>query len=266
VPPTGAPGTGFGFLALDQSINSVSFKIDITSFTSTEQLAHIHKDPPGLSGPIIVNLPLGLNISGSVAFPVAQNPSLLSGGTYTNFHTVNNGGGEIRGQITIPALNGVSSCDANSATPCPCGNPPAGPGQGCDNSAATGGAILTGRGNSSLAQDRLVFTTTGEKPTATTILLQGLSLTPPVAFGQGLRCVSGNLKRLYTKSAANGSIIAPAPVDVRVAARSMALGDPIAPNSARSYMAYYRDPTVLGGCSTAATFNGTQAVTVQWLP
>jgi hypothetical protein len=265
-PPTGAPGTGFGFLALDQSINSVSFKIDITSFTSAEQLAHIHKGAVGIAGPIIVSLPLGTNISGSVAFPAAQVPALLAGGDYTNFHTANFGAGELRGQVIIPAVVGTSSCDANTATPCPCGNPPAGPGQGCDNSSATGGAILTARGNPSLGTDRLVFTTTGEKPTATTILLQGLTIAPPVPFGQGLRCVNGNLKRLYTKSAANGSIIAPAPIDIRVSARSAALGDPIPANASRSYMAYYRDPTVLGGCSSASTFNGTQAVTVTWTP
>jgi hypothetical protein len=50
---------------------------------------------------------------------------------------------------------------------CPCANPPSGSGRGCDNSAATGGAMLAASGVAYLSMDRLVFTTSGETPTAT---------------------------------------------------------------------------------------------------
>jgi len=52
-----------------------------------------------------------------------------------------------------------------------------------------------------------VFTTTGEKPTATSVLLQGTSSPAAgVVYGQGVRCVGGTLKRLFTKTASGGSI------------------------------------------------------------
>jgi hypothetical protein len=83
-----------------------------------------------------------------------------------------------------PGVGGVSSC--------PCSNPPSGPGRGCNNSSATGGAILSASGGTSLAFDDLVFTTSGEKPSALSIVLQGdLLIAPGAVYGQGVRCVGG---------------------------------------------------------------------------
>jgi probable HAF family extracellular repeat protein len=150
---------------------------------------------------------------------------------------------------------------------CPCANPPGASGRGCENSSHSGGAQLAATGVASLAADTLVFTTTREKPTALTILLQGPGITATgVAFGQGVRCVSGGLKRLYVKTASAGSITAPGPGDLSVHARSAAAGDPIAPGTDRHYFAFYRDPIVLGGCPATSTFNATQAGSVGWAP
>ncbi len=160
-------------------------------------------------------------------------------------------------------------CDAGvgSVIPCPCSNPPSTTGRGCENSAATGGASITANGTPSLAADTLVFSTAGEKPTATSIVLQGnVFNVTGVVFGQGLRCVGGSLKRLYTKAASGGSITAPAGADPSVSARSAAAGDPISATQHRYYMVYYRDPIVLGGCPATSTFNGTNALDVQWAP
>jgi hypothetical protein len=55
-----------------------------------------------------------------------------------------------------------------------------------------------------------VFTTTGEKLTATSILLQGTTVAASgVVYGQGVRCLGGTLKRLFVKTAFDGSILAP---------------------------------------------------------
>jgi Tol biopolymer transport system component len=164
-----------------------------------------------------------------------------------------------------------SLCDAGSGgvLPCPCANPPAGPGQGCDNSAATGGAILSASGPAYLAQDQLAFRAIGETPTATSILLQGdAQLAGGSVFGQGLRCVGGSLKRLYVRGAVAGSLSVPDPAlgDPSVSSRSAALGDPIQAGQSRWYLMYYRDPTVLGGCSALSTFNSTQTGEVRWSP
>ena len=71
---------------------------------------------------------------------------------------------------------------------------------------------------------------------------------------------------MYTKTAAGGSITAPdfGAGDPTVSARSATLGNPISPGESRYYLAYYRDPTVLGGCPSASTFNATQTGRVDW--
>jgi len=165
----------------------------------------------------------------------------------------------------------TSLCDPGVAgvIACPCSNQPAGSGQGCDNSAATGGAILSASGIAYLSIDSLVFTTSGEKPTATSIVLQGTNSPPTgVVYGQGVRCVGGTLKRLFTKTAVGGSITAPdfGVGDPTVSARSAAKGDVIQPGQSRWYLVYYRDPIVLGGCPASATFNATQTGQVTWWP
>jgi Tol biopolymer transport system component len=150
---------------------------------------------------------------------------------------------------------------------CPCSNPPASAPRGCDNSSASGGAQLASSGTSSLAADTLVFTTNGELANATSILLEGsLESVGGVVFGQGVRCAGGRLLRLYVKTAAGGSITAPAPGDPGISARSAALGDALGPLSIRWYAVYYGDPTVLGGCPAANTFNITQTQRLTWIP
>ncbi|MBK7641438.1 MAG: hypothetical protein IPJ19_00065 [Planctomycetes bacterium] len=150
---------------------------------------------------------------------------------------------------------------------CPCANPPTGSGRGCNNSAGTGGASIVAAGSNALATPTLVLTTAGEKPTATTILLQGNGVNPAgLNFGQGVRCATGLLKRLYTRAAVGGSISVPnfGGGDPSIPVRSAALGDPILAGQTRWYVAYYRDPIVLGGCSTSATYNSTNSASVLW--
>jgi hypothetical protein len=162
--------------------------------------------------------------------------------------------------LCIPGVGGVIAC--------PCGNPqvPAGSTSGCNNSAATGGAILSSSGIASLSTDTLQFTSTGEKPTASSILLQGT--TPPLAtgvkFGQGVRCIASNIMRLYVHPAVAGDVIFPQGTDAPIHVQSAVKGDSIAAGSSRLYAVYYRDPTVLGGCQAADTFNSSQTQSVMW--
>jgi hypothetical protein len=150
---------------------------------------------------------------------------------------------------------------------CPCGNPPSGPFRGCNNSSSTGGAQLTSNGRARLSADTLVFTTNGERPTALSVVLQGTSLAATgIIYGQGVRCVGGTLRRLYTKAASGGSITAPSGGDPSVSSRSAALGNPIGPGQDRLYLVYYRDPIVLGGCPAPSTFNATQTQEATWTP
>jgi Tol biopolymer transport system component len=161
----------------------------------------------------------------------------------------------------------ICSPGVDNLIACPCSNAPSGPGRGCDNSSATGGAILQASGVAYVSMDSVVFTTSSEKPTATSIVMQGTAhVANGLVFGQGVRCVGGTLKRLYTKSAVLGGITAPdfAAGDLAVSARSAALGDFIQAGESRWYLVYYRDPIVLYGCPASSTFNATQTGRVSW--
>jgi Tol biopolymer transport system component len=165
----------------------------------------------------------------------------------------------------------TSLCDpgAGGVVACPCSNPPAGSARGCDNSSATGGASLAASGVAYLAQDTLVFTTSGEKPTALSVVLQGPAVIPAgTHYGQGVRCVAGALKRLYTRAAILGGVSLPDTVagDSPVSVTSAAKGDVIQPGESRWYLVYYRDPNVLGGCPASSTFNATQSGRIAWSP
>jgi Tol biopolymer transport system component len=157
----------------------------------------------------------------------------------------------------------------SGAMRCPCSNPPAGPERGCDNSAATGGASLSARGGDFLSSDSLVFTTSNESPGASSLLLQGSrSLRVGAAFGHGVRCVAGSLRRLYTGSATGGSITAPrfGLGEPAVHDRSAALGDPISAGSTRWYAVLYRDPGDVGSCRGSSRYNSTQVIEATWSP
>jgi hypothetical protein len=165
-----------------------------------------------------------------------------------------------------PRQPGIDTCFAGTGDrlPCPCGNPGL-LGRGCENSSGTGGAQLSSHGSASLQADTLSFTMVGGKPTGTSVLTQGsVDLTTGIAFGQGLRCASGVVKRMYVKSASGGSIHAPGPTDLSVSARSAAAGDTLSVGSARWYSVFYRDPIVLGNCPATSTFNVTQTQLVYW--
>ncbi|MBK7641435.1 MAG: hypothetical protein IPJ19_00050 [Planctomycetes bacterium] len=147
---------------------------------------------------------------------------------------------------------------------CPCGNNGTS-GRGCQNSASTGGAILAGTGTASLANDTLVLNSTGELPTALSILLQGSTAVAPIAFGDGLRCAGGTLKRLYVRNATGGAISLPQAGDPSISARSAALGDALTNGATRYYQTYYRDPQ-LGFCPTPQgnSWNISSGVFVVW--
>ena len=218
--------------------------------------------------------PGGVESNGASTYPV------ISGdGRYVAFDSVatnlvigdTNGIEDVFVHDLLGGTNFTSLCHPGLAgvQPCPCSNPPSGAGRGCNNSASTGGAILSASGGTFLTSDSLVFATSGEKPTATSVVLQGTTLAATgIVYGQGLRCLGGNLNRLYTKSAVAGSITAPnfGAGDATVSSRSASKGDVIQPGQSRWYLVFYRDPVVLGGCAASKTFNATQTGVVAWSP
>ncbi len=206
-------------------------------------------------------------VAALTAFDDGGGPALYAGGFFSSAGGVGASNIAEWGNPPGCGMPASSICDPSvgSVIACPCANAPANAGIGCNNSANTGGAQLMATGIARLSYDTVLFATNGEKPTATSIVFQGdTDSGTGIVFGQGVRCVGGSLKRLYVKNAAAGSIVAPQGTEPHVHAQSVALGDTIAPGTHRYYGVYYRDPTVLGGCPAASTFNITQQLDVLW--
>jgi len=266
---------------------SLSFVMDMTPdgrfvSWSTKASNLVLGDTNGVEDVFVRDRLLGTTERRSVGTSGAQGDSPSVGGTLSDdgrrcaFHSLatNLVGGDTNAVMdaflrdTDPsAFTGTCDPGAGGVIACPCANAPPGPGRGCDNSASTGGASLSASGAAYLSLDSLVFQTSGEKPTATSVLLQGTtSLSSGAVYGQGVRCLGGALKRLFTKTASGGSITAPefGFGDPTVSSRSAAKGDAIQAGESRWYLVFYRDPIVLGGCSATSTFNATQTGRVIW--
>jgi hypothetical protein len=163
---------------------------------------------------------------------------------------------------------GTPFCTGDGSDPqvtnlCPCFNLGT-TGRGCDNSAGTGGALLSATGTTS--PDTVVLTSSGELNTSTSVFLQGtVDNVSGVSFGDGVRCVGGSLKRLSTKNAAGGTVTFPDGGDPSITTQSAALGDPIAPGSTRYYQVYYRDPNLAFCASpTGDSFNVSNGQIIVW--
>jgi hypothetical protein len=141
---------------------------------------------------------------------------------------------------------------------CPCST--AGEfGHGCQNSANTGGALMSSSG--SLSPDALNFSIAGELHHSLTILLQGDTPTNWIwPFGDGLRCIGGHLLRMFVTNAVNGVASLPGPTDLSITARAAMMGQPIPPGSIRLYQAYYRDSA--SACNTG--FNVSNGARIVW--
>jgi subtilase family serine protease len=166
-------------------------------------------------------------------------------------------GGSCGQGIAFCAADGI---DPSVTTTCPCSNAGAS-GHGCENSSATGGAILSASGTTN--PDTIVMTSSGEKPTAFSVLLQGgSSVGGGVLYGDGVRCIGGPFKRLYSRNAVAGTFTAPSGSDPSITARSAALGDVIPPGATRYYQVAYRDP--VSGFCPSGTFNVSSGWIVIW--
>jgi hypothetical protein len=154
---------------------------------------------------------------------------------------------------------GVGYCHGDgSGTPCPCGNDsPVGADAGCLNSLGSGGA-LGASGSPSISADTLVLMGSS-MPDSSALYFQGTARTAAGAgavFGDGLRCASGTIVRLGTKTNVGGASSYPAAGDPPISVRgSDAAGD------VRTYQVWYRNAAAF---CTADTFNLTNGWEAVW--
>ena len=130
VPPVNTPGTGLATVILDPTAQTIQVNVTFSGLTSNDVAAHIHCCAPlgtnagvATTVPAFLGFPLGVT-SGSYSSavfdltqPTIYNPAFVTmqgglpaaeaaliagiqtGMTYLNIHTMNNPGGEIRGQL-----------------------------------------------------------------------------------------------------------------------------------------------------------------------
>jgi hypothetical protein len=175
----------------------------------------------------------------------------------------------VRAGCTVSPMTQFCLPGSGGIIPCPCSNPPAGGGLGCNNFSAgpADSGTMNATGISSLGADSVVLAATGENNTSLTVFWQGRDPVHPtgLAHGAGVRCVTATLKRLYIGNASAGAISRPGMGDASVSARATAVGDPISAGQNRHYFTIYRDPNAAGPCgNTASTVNLTNAGTINW--
>jgi hypothetical protein len=109
VPPVDAPSTATGNATLTlEEDGTLTGEVTYQNLTGVPFAAHIHAAPAGQAGGIVFPLtlpsPAGTSGTVTVATPALsdeQKQALFGGGMYLNFHTPDNQGGELRGQITV---------------------------------------------------------------------------------------------------------------------------------------------------------------------
>jgi hypothetical protein len=151
-----------------------------------------------------------------------------------------------------------------SGTACPCANFGA-PGRGCGNINNPLGGLLWANGYASISNDTVHFTVSGltSPNQALTILVQGTGMINNGAgaqFGDGLKCLNGQMKRLYKRNLLCGNreygYSVPGDLQVSVAGN---LGGP----GPMNYQVWYRNG---GNFCTASTLNFTNAYRIVWIP
>jgi hypothetical protein len=160
--------------------------------------------------------------------------------------------------------NGIpDQCELNGGTPfcfgssgCPCGNNSS-PAEhaGCRNSSGLGG-VLVGHGTTSVASDGLILSAS-HLTGSLTVFFQGNALTS-VTYGDGHRCMGGQLLRIGTKNPVGGAASYPGGGDLPISVKGA-----LPPGGGvRYYQSLYRNN---GGPCGSGT-NITNAVSVVWIP
>jgi len=146
-----------------------------------------------------------------------------------------------------------------TGTGCPCGNSGV-PGNGCASSLNVSGANLTTVGSASISVDTLRLRGSG-MPNSSALYFQGTTQSSGGAgaiFGDGLRCASGVIARLGTKSNAAGASQYPTVGDPPVHVRGMCQAGDF-----RTYQVWYRNAA---NFCTPSTFNLTNGAAITWAP
>ncbi|MFT7669999.1 MAG: hypothetical protein ACI8X5_002706 [Planctomycetota bacterium] len=146
---------------------------------------------------------------------------------------------------------GNAFCFGSFAT-CPCANG-AGPAEGCENSSGVGATVFS-TGTASVVNDDLGFDS-AQLPTGKPCLLFSGDITVNLAFGDGIRCVGGAIKRLGVKISNGAGQASWTPSLQSVG--GWGSGD------TRYFQVWFRDPS---GAPCGVGFNVSSALQVDFTP
>jgi Ca2+-binding RTX toxin-like protein len=110
VPPVTTAASGRGSVVLNAREDEISVRLSFANLSSDSTMAHIHGSAlPGANAGVIFGLSGAGGSSGEIgpltfAVTPTQVQQLKDGLWYFNVHSVNHGGGEVRGQIVIDEL------------------------------------------------------------------------------------------------------------------------------------------------------------------
>ena len=259
-PPTGSPATGIGCLTLDTSTNQISWNVTFTGLTGIQTAAHIHQGVVGVAGGIIVAIPTGSPSIGTAALTPAQAATLSAGNFYFNVHSTTFPGGEIRGQILpIPAPTTFCYGDGTSGV-CPCGNQSAvGANEGCLHNPGVVGGKLVSSGAPSIQCDNLQLSASQLLGTNCLFVQGSTAPAGPFPFGDGIRCIGGQLKRISISAISGGNASLGGP---GTPTHISTLGGVVA-GGTYGYQVWYRDNSAY---CTAFAYNMTNGVLATWVP
>lgn len=154
-------------------------------------------------------------------------------------------------------------CRADEAFPslCPCGSQTWAWPTGCPNSVYPWGTSLTANGNASVSADDMQLQIDGAPVGTQMMLCQGTFGIAPTPFGDGLRCIGGQITRMRVLTPYAGTSYRFYP-DVGEPSLST-LGHLPPDGGYRCYQVWYRNA---GSFCTPAGFNMTNAVGISWMP
>jgi len=108
----GLNAQGSGFVSVNRWHTNLHFGVAVANLSSHLNAAHFHNALPGLNGGVVHGFPVDSTIMAfwnDATFTSEMADKFEAGSIYSNFHTSNNTGGEIRGQVTINDLCSVTT-------------------------------------------------------------------------------------------------------------------------------------------------------------
>ncbi len=119
-PPINTGSFGTATITLDMAARTVTYRVDVFNLPSGVSASHIHVGAAGTNGPVVVNFAPPVPASNDFAFSGTVRDSefilrpdlgirsaddmfqaIVGGNSYVNVHSMVNGGGEVRGQLSV---------------------------------------------------------------------------------------------------------------------------------------------------------------------